>query len=116
MLSKDALEIVLDPGSGFSSRLFLQPQFMMGTVASVLLSVREGDFLASVDLKDAYFSTPRYQALRKLLRFLLGGIVYQFKTLCFGLLTAPRVFARVFAEVSAWALTHEIPLLGYLND
>ena len=27
----------------------------MKTVASVLLSVREGDFLAFLDLKDAYF-------------------------------------------------------------
>ena len=81
MLSKSALEIVLDPGPGFSSRLFLvekiavawrpvinlphlnefvlQPSFMIGTVASVILSVREGDFLASVDLSDAYFLNTR---------------------------------------------------------
>ena len=33
-----------------------QTPFKMETVASVLLSVREGDFLASMDLKDAYFN------------------------------------------------------------
>ena len=77
MLYKDALEIVLDPGPGFYSRLFLVVKvtggwrpvidlshlngfvrltpFKMETVASVLLSVRVGDFLASIDLKDAYF-------------------------------------------------------------
>ena len=58
MLSKDAQEVVLDPGLGFYSRLFLVKKvvidfvhlngfarlilFKMETVASVLLSVREG--------------------------------------------------------------------------
>ena len=74
MLAKGALEIARDPGHGFYSRLFLVEKtsggwrpvidlshlnefvqltrFKMETVASVLLSVREGDFLASLDLKD----------------------------------------------------------------
>ena len=75
MLVKGALEIARDPGPGFYSRLFLVEKasggwrpvidlshlnefvqltpFKMETVASVLLSVREGDFLASLDLKGA---------------------------------------------------------------
>ena len=66
MLAKEALEIALDPGPGFYSHLFLGEKasvgwrpvidlshlskfvqltlFKMETVASVLLSVREGDF------------------------------------------------------------------------
>ena len=94
----------------------LQTPFKMETVASVLLSVREGDFLASVDLKDTYFQIPVHQSSRKLLRFLSGGTVYQFKALCFGLSTAPQVFTRVFAVVSAWAHSHGIRLLRYLDD
>ena len=77
MLAKDALEIVLDPGPSFYGRQWKrrrgwcpvinlshlngfvqQTPFKMETVASVLLSVREGDFLASIDLKDAYFQIP----------------------------------------------------------
>ena len=80
MLAKGALEIARNPGPGFYSRLFLVEKatggwrpvidlshlndfvqltsFKMETVASVLLSVREGDFLASLDLKDAYFQIP----------------------------------------------------------
>ena len=45
----------------------------METVASVLLSAREGDFLASINLKDSYFQIPVHQSSRKLLRFLFGG-------------------------------------------
>ena len=138
MLAKDALEIVLDAGPGFYSRLFLvekatgrwllvvdlshlnefilQTPFKMETVASVLLSVQEGAFLASIDLKDSYFQISVHQSLRKLLRFLSGGVVYQFKALCFGLSTAPQVFTRVFEAVSAWAHFRGIRLLRYLDN
>ena len=44
------------------------------------------------------------------------GTVYQFRALCFGLSTAPQVFTRVFAVVSAWAHSHGIRLLRYLDD
>ena len=90
--------------------------FKMETVAFVLLSVREGDFLASLDLKDAYFQIPIHPSSRKLLRLTLEGTVYQFRVLCFGLSTAPQVFPRVFAAVSAWAHSHGIRLLRYLDD
>ena len=91
-------------------------RFKMETVASVLLSVREGDFLASLELKDAYFQIPIHPSSRKLLRFTSEGTVYQFRALCFGLSTAPQAFTRIFAAVSAWAHTHGIRLLRYLDD
>ena len=138
MLAKGALEIVLVPGPGFYSRLFLvekatggwrpvidlsplngfvrQTSFKMETAASVLLSVREGDFLASVDLKDTYFQIPIHRSSRKLLRFTSEGTVYQFKVLCFGLSTAPQVFTRVFPAMSAWAHSRGIRLLLYLDN
>ena len=136
MLAKGALEITLDPGPGFYSQSsfpggegvwrpvidmshlneFIHlTRFKMETVASVL-SVRERDFLASLDLKDAYFQIPIHPSSRKLLRFTSEGTVYQFRALCFGLLTAPQVFTRVFAAVSAWAHSHGIRLLQYLDD
>ena len=90
--------------------------FKMETVSSVLLSVREGDFLASLDLKDAYFQIPVHPSSRKLLRFTSEGMVYQFRALCFGLSTAPQVFTRVFTAVSAWSHSHGIRLLWYLDD
>ena len=93
-----------------------QSLFKMETVASVLLSVREGDILASIDLKDVYFQIPVHQSSRKLLRFLSEGTVYQFKALCFELSTVPHVFIKVFAAVSAWAHSHGIRLLRYLDD
>ena len=91
-------------------------RFKMETVAFVLLSVREGDFLASLDLKDAYFQIPIHRSSRKLFRFTSEGTVCEFRALCFGLSTAPQVFTRVFAAVSAWAHSRGIRLLRYLDD
>ena len=138
MISKGALERVHDPGPGFYSRLFLvekasggwrpvidlsplnefvqQSPFKMGTASSVLLSVREGDFLASIDLKDAYFQIPIHHSSRKWLRFVSEGTVLQFKVLCFGLSTTPQVFTRVFATALAWAHSRRVRLLRYLDD
>ena len=138
MLAKGALEIARDLGPGFYSRLFLVEKasggwrpmidlshlnefvqltpFKMETVASVLLSVREGDFLASLELKDAYFQIPIHPSSWKLFRLTSEGTVYQFRALCFGLSTAPKVFTKVFAAVSAWAHSHGIRLLRYLDD
>ena len=95
MLAKGALEIALDPGLGFYSRLFLVEKasggwrpvidlshlnefvhltrFKMETAASVLLSVREGDFLASLDLKDGVLSDPNPSILTKAIEVHVGG-------------------------------------------
>ena len=56
----------------------------MGSLQSVLLSVRQGDWMASFDLREAYLQVPVHPASRHFLRFLLRDTVYQFKALCFG--------------------------------
>ena len=139
MLAKGALEIARDPGPGFYSRLFLVENVSGGWRPVIDLSLspervrpsysvqdgnshfgtvfcQRGDFLASLDLKDGYFQIPIHPSSRKLLRFTSEGTVYQFRTLCFGLSTAPQVFTRVFAAVSVWAHSHWIRLLRYLDD
>ena len=68
--------------------------FKMETLQSVLLSVRAGDWMVSLDLKDAYLQVPMHPDSRKFLRFVAFGKVYQFKVLCFGLSMAPQVFKR----------------------
>ena len=123
LLNKGAIELAPLPSTGFYSRLFVvmkdsgawrpvidlstlnlrvqQTSFKMETLQSVLLSVRPGDWMVSLDLKDAYLQVPMHPDSRKFLRFMVGGKVYQFKVLCFGLSTAPQVFTRVMAPVSA---------------
>ena len=118
LLTKGALELASLPSPGFYSRLFMgmkaseawrpfidlstlnlriqQTPFKMETLQSVLLSIRPGDWMVSLDLKDAYLQVPMHPDSRKFLRFMVGGKVYQFKVLCFGLSTAPQVFTRAW--------------------
>ena len=136
--NKGATEMAPLPSPGFYSRLFVvmkasgawrpvidlstlnlriqQTSFKMETLQSVLLSVRPGDWVVSLDLKDAYLQVPLHPDSRKFLRFMVGGKVYQFKVLCFGLSTAPQVFTRVMAPVSASLHRMGVRLRRYLDD
>ena len=90
--------------------------FRMETIQSVLLSVRQGDWMASIDLKEAYLQVPVHPESRPFLRFVANGQVYQFTVLCFGLSTAPQVFTQVMALVSAILHSWGIRMRRYLDD
>ena len=81
----------------------------------MLLSVSQGDWLASFDLREVYIPVPVHPASRHFLRFLFRDTVYQFQALCFGLSTAPRVFTWVMAPVSAILHSLGIPMCRYLD-
>ena len=138
LLQKGAIELAPLLSLGYYSRLFvvmkasgswlpvidlsllnlkvLKTPFKMEILQSVLLSVRRGDWMVSIDLKDAYLQVPMHPESRKFLRFVAFGKVYQFKVLCFGLSTAPQVFTRVMAPVSAILHSLGIRLRRYLDD
>ena len=90
--------------------------FRMETIQSLLLSVRQGDWMASIDLKEAYLQVPVHPDSHRFLRFVAQGNVYQFSALCFGLSTAPQVFTRVMAPVSAILHSWGIRMRRYLDD
>ena len=83
--------------------------FHMGSIQSVLLSVRQGDWIASIDPMEAYLQVPVPPVSRHFLRFMFQDTVSQFNALCFGLSTAPQVFTRVLAPVSALLHSMGVP-------
>ena len=91
-------------------------KFKMETPQSVLRSIRQGDWMVSIDLKDAYLQIPIHPESRSLLRFVAGDAVYQFKVLPFGLSTSPQVFTRTMALISEVMHRHGFRLLRYLDD
>ena len=72
--------------------------------------------MVSLDLQDAYFQVPVHSSFRHYLRFCVGELVFQFRALCFGLLTAPQAFTRVMAPVSSIMHRHGFRILRYLDD
>ena len=91
-------------------------RFHMETPRSVLNSIRPGDWMISLDLQDAYLQVPVHHDSRRFLRFVVDGKPFQFRVLCFGLTTAPQVFTRIMAPVSAILHRHGVRMLRYLDD
>ena len=91
-------------------------RFHMETPRSVLNSIRPGDWLISLDLQDAYLQVPVHHDSHRFLRFVVDGKPFQFRVLCFGLTTAPQVFTRIMAPVSAILHRHGVRMLRYLDD
>jgi len=74
-------------------------KFRMETTEAVREALQVGDWVASVDLTDAYFHIPIRVSSRKYLRFTHRGAVYQYRVLPFGICTAPLIFTLVMREV-----------------
>ena len=91
-------------------------RFHMETPRSVLNSICPGDWMISLDLQDAYLQVPVHHDSRRFLCFVVAGKTYQFRVLCFGLTTAPQVFTRIMAPVSAILHRHGVRILRYLDD
>ena len=101
LVEKGAIELAPLPLPGFYSRLFvvmkasgswrpvidlstlnlrvLKSPFKMETLQSVLLSVRHGNWMVSLDLKDAYLQVPAHPDSRKFLGFIALEQVFSSK-------------------------------------
>ena len=122
LIDKNAVELVQNQKSlGFFNRLFLVPKpnnrwrpildlsklnlflkaekFKMETPETIRTSIQQGEWVTSIDFKDAYFHIPIQEQSIKYLRFHLRGRTYQFRALPFGLSTAAMEFTVVAKEV-----------------
>ena len=76
----------------------------------------QGEWVTSVDFKDAHFHIPIQEQSRKYLRFHIQGRAYQFKALPFGLSTAPLEFTVIPKEVKLMAIHKDLRTHQYLDD
>ena len=78
--------------------------------------LREGDWMASIDLKDAYLSVTIWEDHRKYLRFQWRDNLYELQSLPFGLSSAPRVFTKLLKPILAGLRHQGTRLIMYLDD
>ncbi len=112
LLAKKAITAVEDDSVGFVCSFFCIPKktggfrpivnlkpvnhfiryehFKMESLETVRFLVREGDWFAKLDLKDAYLTVPVHNSHQKYLRFAWRGRIYQFRCMAFGLSPAPE--------------------------
>ena len=97
--------------------LFLKAEkFKMETPETIRTSLQQGEWVTSIDFKDAYFHIPIQEQSRKYLRFHVQGHTYKFKALPFGLSTAPMEFTVIAKEVKLMAIRKGIRIHQYLDD
>jgi hypothetical protein len=139
LLKKGAIVRVLDSGTdGFICSLFVIPKksggfrpivnlkplncfiryehFKMENLDSARFILRKGDWMAKLDLKDAYLTVPVHPSHQKFLRFEWRGRIYQFNCLAFGLAPAPRCFSKILKVVAAHLRRQGLRMIVYLDD
>ena len=137
LLTKGAI-VKVEPCPGqFLSRLFLvkkdgsfrpvvnlkplnqfiaKPHFKMEEINMVKDLLLRNDWMASIDLKDAYLSVAIEAVHRKYLRFVWAGQMYEFQCLPFGLSSAPRIFTTLLKPVVSLLRCQGIHLVIFLDD
>ena len=99
----------------FFNIIVRKTSFKMETLRSVIV-MKPHQWMASVDLKDAYFHIRVVLAYCQYLRFQCLGQAYQFEALSFRLSSAPRVFIMTLAPLVAWLGLMRVQLYRYLNN
>lgn len=84
--------------------------FKMESLQSALNLMKQGCYMASVDLKDAYYSVPLAREYRKFMRFMWKGELFQYTCLVMGLACSPRKFTKLMKPVYS-----DLRKLGFSN-
>ena len=138
LLTKQAVDRVQPAEGEFVSQIFLVPKkdhtqrpvinlkplnrfiakqrFKMEGAHVLKDLLQSGDWMVSIDLKDAYQSVPMWREHRKLLRFRWDGQLYQFQCLPFGLCSAPRTFTKILKPVLALLRQNGIRSVVFIDD
>lgn len=90
--------------------------FKMENINTLRHLIVKGDWMANLDLKDAYLTVPVYEDHQKYLQFLWEGKIYQFVCLPFGLASAPWAFTKLLKPVVAFLRSLVCRLVIYLDD
>lgn len=73
-------------------------------------------YMATIDLKDAYYSVSEKQSDRKYLRFISKNELFQFTCLPNGLSSAPRIFTKLMKPVYSVLRCQGFENVGYIDN
>ena len=138
LLEKGAVTQTLHTQGEFLSNIFLVPKktgdlrpvfdlkhlnrhvckkkFKMETMGFAVQLINEGDYMASIDLKDAYFSIPKHVNDRKYLRFMWHNQLLEFVCMPFGYSLAPRSFTKVLKPAYSHLRMKSVKVSYYIDD
>jgi len=85
-----------------------------GRTAAKIIS--KNNFLANLDLENAYFLIPVDESSSKYLRFIFQSQCFEFLCLPFGLNVAPQVFTKILKPVVKYLRNRGFTSVIYLDD
>ena len=90
--------------------------FKMENLRNAITLMTPNCFMASIDLKDAYYSVSVNKNHRKYLRFIWKHQLFQFTCLPNGLSCAPRIFTKILKPIYATLRSQGFENVGYIDD
>jgi len=98
------------------NQYLLVEHFKMENLNMVSDSIQQAWWMAKLDLKDAYLTVNVIERHRKYLQFEWRGKHYQFRSLPFGLATAPFAFTKLTKPVVAHLRIRGMTVIIYIDD
>ncbi|CEI97502.1 hypothetical protein RMCBS344292_11634 [Rhizopus microsporus] len=96
---------------------FIQCQhFKMEGVSALREIIETDDYITKIDLKDAYTVVTISVESRQYLSFKHEGVIYQYKSLPFGVSVVPRIFSKLMGFALEHLRKQGIRLVYYLDD
>lgn len=92
------------------NRFVKKERFKLEDIRTVTKLLNEGDFMASIDMKDAYFAIPVEASSQRYLMFKFQSKYYRFVCLPFGLCTCPYIFTKIIKQI-----TYKLRSAGYIS-
>ena len=90
--------------------------FKMDTLETVTKMIKPGCCMASVDLKDAYYTVPIHKDHQKFLKFKIKGCLYKYTFLPNGLSSALRILTKLLKPVYSTLHNQGHISMGYIDD
>uniref|UniRef100_A0ABD2WZD2 Reverse transcriptase domain-containing protein n=1 Tax=Trichogramma kaykai TaxID=54128 RepID=A0ABD2WZD2_9HYME len=90
--------------------------FKMEDFRTATQLTNKNDYLASIDIKDAYFLVALHKDSRKYVRFTFEDETYEFVCLAFGLSSAPYIFTKLMKAPTKILRTAGYTNVIYLDD
>ena len=91
-------------------------KFKMDTLKSVLKLVKKNCYMASVDIRDAYYSVKIKKDNQKYLKFFWRDKLYAYAALPNGLSSAPRLFTKIMKPIFSNLRLRGHIVAGYIDD
>jgi hypothetical protein len=94
----------------------MKVSFQMETHSKIIELLQHNDYMASIDLSDAFFSIPIHDSCKKFLSFEFDGSQYSYNVLPFGFTSSPRIFSKMLKPAIIYLRSQGIKISFYLDD